>query len=132
MERKDWEWYDKLDVIFGTRENISPSFLANKSTDIINEEIETKKVNNKKQKNRNNVEVMTEAITEMNQTREKIWELKMMLEKEKLDKSHELEKERLKIEQERLAYERERERERMKMEFDLKVKELELKYQRKD
>ena len=48
MERKDCEWYDKLDVIFGTRENISPSFLANKSTDIINEEIETKKVNNKK------------------------------------------------------------------------------------
>ena len=71
MERKDWEWYDKLDIIFGTRKNISPSFLANKSTDIINEEIETKKVNNKKQKNRNNVEVMTEAITEMNQTREK-------------------------------------------------------------
>jgi len=132
VERKDWEWYDKLDIIFGTRENISPSFMANKSTDIINEEIETKKVNNKKQKNRNNVEVITEAITEMNQTREKIWEQKMMLEKEKLDKSHELEKERLKIEQERLAYERERERERMKMEFDLKVKELELKYQRKD
>ena len=134
MERKDWEWYDKLDIIFGTRENISTSFLANKSTDIINEEIETKKVYNKKQKqkNKNNVEVMTEAITEMSQTREKIWEQKMMLEKEKLDKSHELEKERLKIEQERLAYERERERERMKMEFDLKVKELELKYQRKD
>ena len=36
---------------------------------------------------------MTEAITEMSQTREKIWEQKMMLEKEKLDKSHELEKE---------------------------------------
>ena len=71
MERKDWEWYDKLDIIFGTRENISPSFLANKSTDIINEKIETKKVNNIKQKNRNNVEVITEAIIEMNQMREK-------------------------------------------------------------
>ncbi|CAB4403009.1 unnamed protein product [Rhizophagus irregularis] len=79
VERKDWEWYDMLDIIFETRENISPSFLANnnKSTDII----ETKKVNNKKQKNKNNYEVMTEAITEMNQTREKIWEQKMMLER---------------------------------------------------
>ena len=25
MERKDWEWYDMLDIIFESRENISPA-----------------------------------------------------------------------------------------------------------
>ncbi|PKY55005.1 hypothetical protein RhiirA4_474175, partial [Rhizophagus irregularis] len=31
-ERKDWYWYDKMDMIFGICENISPSVLANKET----------------------------------------------------------------------------------------------------
>ncbi|CAI2200052.1 8716_t:CDS:2, partial [Funneliformis geosporum] len=68
-EAKDWYWYDKLDVIFGTRENITPSCLVNKST--------------------------VTAIAEMGQTRERIWEKKMLLEQERLSKNHELEKERL-------------------------------------
>ncbi|CAI2190277.1 776_t:CDS:2 [Funneliformis geosporum] len=34
---KDWYWYDKLDVIFGTHENITPLCLVNKSTGIIEE-----------------------------------------------------------------------------------------------
>ena len=50
-------------------------------------EVEEQPVRNiKAQKNKNNVEVMTTAIAEMSQTRERIWEQKMMLEKEKLDK----------------------------------------------
>ncbi|CAI2176861.1 10805_t:CDS:2 [Funneliformis geosporum] len=40
--------------------------------------------------------------------------------KEKLDKSHELKKERLKIEQERLAYKKEHKKKRIKIEYDLK------------
>lgn len=93
MERKDWYWYDKLDMIFGTRENITPSFVANKSTDIIEEEVEVKKEIYKKPKNKNNVEVMTIAIGEMNQSRERIWEQKMILEREKMNQNYELEKE---------------------------------------
>ncbi|GBC07918.1 hypothetical protein RclHR1_07790010 [Rhizophagus clarus] len=81
IERKNWYWYDTLDLIFGTRENIAPSFLANKSTsdkiDDNKEENEVKKVGNKKQKVKSNVEVMATAIVEMNQTREKIWEKKI-------------------------------------------------------
>jgi hypothetical protein len=135
VERKDWYWFDKLDLIFGTRENITPSFIANKSTndtiDNTEKEDEGKKGNYKKQKVKNNVEVMATAIAEMNQTREKIWDRKMSIEVEKIK----LEKERIEVEKERWAYEREkeeREREKMKMDFELKMKELELKYQRKD
>lgn len=126
-------------MIFGTRENIAPSFLANKSTsdkiDDTEEENEVKKVGNKKQKVKSNVEVMATAIVEMNQTREKIWEKKISIEIEKMNKNFELEMERIGAEKERWAYEREkeeRERERMKMEFELKMKELELKYQRRN
>lgn len=134
MERKDWYWYDKLDIIFGTRENITPSVIANKSTDIIEDEV-VKKEGGKKLKGKNNVEVMSMAIVEMNQSRERIWEQKMKFEKEKLDKSHELEKERMEVEKEKWAYEKERaiaERERAKMEFELRMKELELRYQKRD
>ena len=37
----------------------------------------------------------------MNQSREKIWEQKMLFEKEKLEKSHELERERIEAEKEK-------------------------------
>ncbi|RGB30765.1 hypothetical protein C1646_764905 [Rhizophagus diaphanus] len=49
VDRKDWCWYDQLDEIFGTRENIIPSFLANKSISIIDQkETEIKKEGYKK------------------------------------------------------------------------------------
>ncbi|PKY57123.1 hypothetical protein RhiirA4_477970 [Rhizophagus irregularis] len=105
IDRKDWCWYDQLDEIFGTRENITPSFLANKFISIIDEEeTEIKKERHKKQK-------------------------------KKLEKNHELERERIEAEKERWAYEKEKaitERERAKMEFELRMKELELRYQKKN
>jgi hypothetical protein len=106
-----------MDMIFGARENITPSFLANKETTSIENEVEIKQNNHKKQKHKNNVEVMATAIAEMSQTKERIWEKKL-----------ELEKERIEVEKERWAYERERSR----MEFELKMKELELRLQNKD
>jgi len=60
-------------MIFGIYENITPSFLVNKSTDIIKEEaVEIKKKSYKKQKTKNNVEVIAIAITEMGQIHERI------------------------------------------------------------
>jgi hypothetical protein len=106
-----------MDAIFGVRENITPSFLANRESGIIEEVIEIKKENKQKPKYKNNVEVIATAIAEMGQVRERIWEKKM-----------ELEKERLEVEKERWAYERERSR----MEFELRMKELDLKLQKKD
>ncbi|GES86320.1 hypothetical protein GLOIN_2v1567919 [Rhizophagus clarus] len=70
-ERKDWYWYDKMDMIFGVCENITPSFLANKETGtIIEEKIVVIKEENKKQKqkSKNNVEVIAIAIAEISQT----------------------------------------------------------------
>ena len=53
-------------MIFSTRENITSSFLANKLTSVTEEETETKKENCKKQKSKNNVEVMSIANVKMN------------------------------------------------------------------
>ena len=36
--RKDWVWYEKMDRLFGTRENIAPSFIANRITEVEDEE----------------------------------------------------------------------------------------------
>ncbi len=97
-------------MIFGTHENITPSFLVNKSTGIIEEEaVEIKKESYKKQKTKNNIEVIATAIAEMGQTHERIWKKKMSLEQERINKNHELEKERLDVEKERWAYERQKE-----------------------
>ncbi len=56
-------------MIFGIHENITPSFLVNKSTGIIEEEaVKIKKESYKKQKTKNNVEVIATAIAEIGQT----------------------------------------------------------------
>ena len=68
-------------MIFEICENITPSFLVNKLTGIIEEEaVEIKKKSYKKQKTKNNVEVIAIAIAEMGQTYERIWKKKMLLE----------------------------------------------------
>ena len=105
-------------MIFGVRENITPSFLANRETGMFEEEaVEIKEDKKQKQKPKNNIEVMATTIAEMSQVQERIWEKKMILEKERLE-----------VEKERWAYERER----SKMEFELRMKELELRLQKKD
>ncbi|CAB5385885.1 unnamed protein product [Rhizophagus irregularis] len=53
VERKEWDCYEKMDAIFGTHENIAPSFIANRSTDIDGEEssgMEPKKPKRSKKK----------------------------------------------------------------------------------
>jgi hypothetical protein len=49
---RDWVWYDKMDAIFGTRENIAPSFIANRSIKIeeVEELLDNKSKFSKKQK----------------------------------------------------------------------------------
>jgi hypothetical protein len=37
-ERVDWKWFEKMDSIFGCRENINPSFLSNDSTEYISDD----------------------------------------------------------------------------------------------
>ncbi|PKY51545.1 hypothetical protein RhiirA4_475653 [Rhizophagus irregularis] len=109
VERRDWEWYEKMDNIFGTRENITPSFIANKITDIEDEEplnIEPRLPKNQKK---------------IIETRERVWERKIDLEREKLEKNHVVEMGKLEIEKQKWEFEREK----MKMEHELKMKEIE-------
>lgn len=120
VERKDWEWYEKMDNIFGNRENISPSSIANKSTEFEGEESESRL---SKKPKKNNVDSIAIAISTMSETRERVWERKIDLEKEKLEKNHVVEMGKLEIEKQKWEFEREK----MRMEHELKMKEIELK-----
>ena len=118
IERKDWEWYNKMDNLFGTRENISPSFLANKSTDVENEEYLDNESKPVKKSKKNNVDVIAAALSTMSETRERVWDKKIELEKEKMV----IELSKLEVEKQKWEFEREK----MKMEYELRLKEMEL------
>jgi len=117
-ERKDWEWFDKMDDLFGTRENISPSFIANKSTDVENEEPLDNESKPIKKLKKNNVDAIAAAISTMSETRERVWDKKIELEKEKMA----IELSKLEVEKQKWEFEREK----MKMEHELRLKEMEL------
>ncbi|CAG8563028.1 3530_t:CDS:2 [Rhizophagus irregularis] len=65
VERKDWDWYEKMDAIFGTRENIAPSFIVNRSTDIDGEESSSMEPKTPKRSKKNNVDTIAMAISTM-------------------------------------------------------------------
>ncbi|CAB5107592.1 unnamed protein product [Rhizophagus irregularis] len=107
--RKDWVWYDKMDVIFGARENIAPSFIANRSIDIEKDEelLDNKSKFSKKQK-KNNVDTIAIAISTMSETRERVWDKKIELEQEKMNKSHDVEMKKLEVERQKWEFEQEK------------------------
>jgi len=118
VERKDWKWFEKMDSLFGTRENISPSFIANRSTIGIEESEEGSgggEPKYSKKLKKNNVDTIAVAISAMSESRERVWDKKIELEREKMEKQHVLEMNRLEIE-----------RERLKMEHEQKMKEIEI------
>lgn len=59
-KRINWKWFDKMDRIFGCRENISPSFISNDSTGYISDEEKEVKVKN------NSVESLVAVINNIN------------------------------------------------------------------
>ena len=122
VERRDWEWYEKMDNIFGTRENIVPSFIANRSTDIDGEELSNIESKVPKRSKKNSVDTIAIAISTMSETRERIWDKKLELEREKMDKNHLVEMNKLEVEKQKWEFEREK----MRMEYELKMKEMEL------
>ena len=122
VERKDWEWFDKMDAIFGNRENIVPSFIANRSTDIDSEDSSSIESKLPKKSKKNHVDSIAIAITAMSETRERVWDKKLELEKEKIEKNHAIEMGKLEVEKQKWGFEREK----MKMEHELKLKEIEL------
>ena len=116
VERKDWEWYDKMDSVFGARENISPSYIANRESTGIEEEETLVEHKFSKKVKRNNVDTIALAILAMSETRERVWDKKIELEKEKMEKKHAVEMSKL-----------ENEKEKIRLEYELKMKEIELK-----
>ena len=59
----------------------------------------------------------------MSETRERVWEKKLELEREKIDKNHVVEMSKLEVEKQKWEFKRKK----MKIEYELKIKEMELK-----
>jgi hypothetical protein len=129
--RKDWVWYEKMDRLFGTRENIAPSFIANRATDVEDEEFVSSEPKSSKKQKKNNVDTIATAISAMSESREKVWDKKIELEKERMEKNHVVEMKRLEIEQQKWEYEKEKMKleqmklEQMKLDHELKMKDIE-------
>lgn len=129
--RKDWVWYEKMDRLFGNRENIAPSFIANRVTDVEDEESVNSEPKPSKKQKRNNVDTIATAISTMSESRERVWDKKIELEKEKMEKTHMVEMKRLEVEQQKWECEKEKMKleqmkfEQMKLEHESKMKEIE-------
>ncbi|PKY16176.1 hypothetical protein RhiirB3_480463 [Rhizophagus irregularis] len=93
VERKDWDWYEKMDAIFNTCKNIAPSFIVNRSTDIDGKE---------------SSDTIAMAISTMSETRERIWEKKIELKKERIEKNHTIEMDKLEVEKQKWEFEKEK------------------------
>jgi hypothetical protein len=126
-DRIDWKWFDQMDRIFGCRENINPSFISNDSTGYISDEVEvkTEKVSKKK---KNNIESIVDIMNSISQSKLKISEQRLELEREKMGNEFKLQREKMEIEKQKWEYEREQSR--MLHELAMKKLELQLSQQR--
>ena len=132
-----WKWFERIDALFGTRENHNPGFLVDgfsDDTQFFNsfKEKETKEgsaeetKDNQITKKRKSLsqDPLAEAIISMGNSRQMIWEKRLALESEQFGKRQEIEKE---IQEAETAFKREElEVERIKaktlqkkMEFDI-------------
>ena len=126
-DRIDWKWFEQMDRIFGCHENINPSFISNDSTGYISDEVEvkTEKVTKKK---KNNIESLVDIMNNISQSKLKISEQRLELERKKMDNEFELQREKMEIEKQKWEYEREQSR--MLHELAMKKLELQLSQQR--
>ena len=110
--RTKWKWLEKMERIFGCRENVSPSFVSNiftnyfsdeeKEVNIEKEEKESKKV---VKKAKNNIESLVEIMSNISQSKVKISEQRLKLEQEKMERDHKLQIEKLEVEKQKWKYE---------------------------
>ncbi len=94
-----------MDNIFGARKNISPSFIANRNTDIEEEESLNSEYKLLKKLKKNNVNSIAFAIITISKTKKRIWKRKIELKKEKLDKYHAIKLNKLKVEKQKWEFE---------------------------
>ena len=103
-----WKWFERLDALFGTRENHNPGFLVDGFSDniqlfdYVNKEneireecpIETEKKDDQTTKKRKfSQDPLAETIVSMGNIRQTIWEKRIALESEQFEKKQEFEKE---------------------------------------
>ncbi|CAB4438256.1 unnamed protein product [Rhizophagus irregularis] len=87
-ERVDWKWMEKMDRIFGCRENVSPLHISNETTKYINDEInEPEEVPNPEKddkkvvkRKKNNVESLIDVMSNISEKKAKISEQRLELE----------------------------------------------------
>jgi len=102
--RINWKWLEKMKRIFGCRENISPSFVSNVSTDYFSDKEKEKieKEDNKVvKKKKNNIESLVEIMSSVSQAKIKISEQKLELEREKMKHDYKLQMEKLEVEKQK-------------------------------
>ena len=73
-----------MDAIFGNHENIVPSFIANRSTDIDSEDSSSIESKLPKKSKKNHIDFIVIAITTMSETRKRVWKKKLELELKKI------------------------------------------------
>jgi hypothetical protein len=150
-----WKWFERLDILFGTRENHNPGFLVDgfsdntqlfdsfKENEIeFNEEVPAEKKENQITKKRKSLsqDPLAEAMISMSNAKQMIWEKRLTLEKDQFEKKQIVEKEireaettfkREELEVERIKAETlqrkmEFDMEQSRMEYQLRMKELDL------
>ncbi len=150
-----WRWFERLDALFGTRENHNPTCLVDGFSDNaqlfndskeseteIKEEVLSQKKDSQTTKKRKSLsqDPLAEAMVSMSNTRQVIWEKRLALENEQFEKKQAIEKEireaeatfkREELEVERikaqtLQKKMEFDMEQSRMEYQLRMKELEL------
>lgn len=123
-----WKWLEKMERIFGRRENISPSFKSDLSTGYLSEEEKEKEEKIEKENKRvvkkakNNIESLVEVMGNISQSKVKISEKRLKLEQEKMERDHKFQMEKLEVEKKKWEYEREQ----SKMLYEVTMKKLEL------
>ena len=151
-----WKWFERMDILFGTRENHNPGFLVDgfsKETELFNnfEEKEKEKEIKEESPNKSNSSIkkwklppqdsLAEAILSMSNTKQVVWEKRLTFESEQLEKRQKVEKEtreaEISVKREELAIERLRndtlqkkmefDIEQSRMKFQLRMKELDIK-----
>ncbi len=149
-----WKWFERIDLLFGTRENHNPGFLVDgfsKETELFNDfEEKEKEIKEESPKKSNSCvkkrklppqDSLAEAILSMSNTRQVVWEKRLTFESEQLEKKQKVEKEtreaEISVKREELAIERLRndtlqkkmefDIEQSRMEFQLRMKELDVK-----
>jgi hypothetical protein len=120
-QRVDWKWFEKMDNIFGCRENINPSFLSNDSTVYISDD-EVKEIKPTKRKKNSAVESLVDVMNSINQSKNQLAERKFELERDRMDREYKLQSERLEVEKQKWEYEREQ----AHMRHELLMKKIEL------